>query len=149
MSNTPTDTVEGGTCAVPRDPASGPTISAVGGLLSGGCCSEDGPGAGGESTSMDRGARRARAAAGLGFLALAGAMSSRQLPGRISLWPAAIVPTWFGVSHLVASVTGYQGCPELGAIPSVMLDRPVSTSCGPWKRIDDWIAPSPRWSRMA
>ncbi|MDX6603159.1 MAG: hypothetical protein QOF13_2361 [Solirubrobacterales bacterium] len=88
---------------------------------------------------MDRGARRARAVAGLGFLALAGAMSSRQLPGRISLWPAAIVPTWFGVSHLVSSVTGYRGCPELGAIPSVMLDRPVATACGPWERIDGWI----------
>jgi len=103
-----------------------------------------------QSAEMGRGARRARAAVGLGFLALAGAMSSRQLPGRISLWPAAIVPTWFGVSHLVSSVTGYQGCPELGAIPSVMLDRPVGTACGPWERLDDLIdrssppGPAPR-----
>jgi hypothetical protein len=92
-----------------------------------------------ESADMGRGARRARAVAGLGFLALAGAMSSRQLPGRISLWPAAIVPTWFGVSHLVAGVTGYRGCPELGAIPSVILDRQIGTACGPWERIDSWI----------
>jgi hypothetical protein len=63
-------------------------------------------------------------------------MSSRQLPGKISFWPAAIVPTWFGISHLVASVTGYEGCPELGAIPSVMLDRHVATACGLWERID-------------
>jgi hypothetical protein len=72
---------------------------------------------------------------------LAGAMIGRQLPGRISLWPAAVVPTWFGVSHLVAGVTGYRGCPELGAIPSVMLDRPVSTGCGPWERVDRWLEP--------
>jgi hypothetical protein len=91
---------------------------------------------------MGPGGRRIRAVAGLGFLALAGAMSSRQLPGRIALWPAAIVPTWFGVSHLVSSVTGYPGCPELGAIPSVMLDRPVATSCRPWQQIDGWLDPS-------
>jgi hypothetical protein len=85
---------------------------------------------------MSRRARRARAIAGLGFLALAGGMSSRRLPGQISLGPAAIVPTWFGISHLVASVTGYEGCPELGAIPSVMLDRHVVTGCGLWGQID-------------
>jgi hypothetical protein len=85
---------------------------------------------------MTRSARRTRAAAGFGFLALAGALGSRQAPGRVALWPLALVPTWFGISHLVAAVTGYQGCPELGAIPSVMLARPVATGCGPWERID-------------
>jgi len=85
---------------------------------------------------MSRRARRSRAVAGVVFLALAGGMSSRRLPGKISLWPAAIVPTWFGISHLVASVTGYEGCPELGAIPSVMLDRHVATGCGLWEQID-------------
>lgn len=50
----------------------------------------------------------------------------------IALWPTALVPTWFGISRLVASMTGYSGCPELGAIPSVMLARPVPTDCGPW-----------------
>lgn len=64
---------------------------------------------------------------------IVGALGSRQLPGGIALWPAALVPTWFGISHLVASVTGYSGCPELGAIPSVMLARPVATGCGPWE----------------
>jgi len=85
---------------------------------------------------MTRPARRARAATGFGFLAIAGALGSPQAPGRVALWPLALVPTWFGISHLVASVTGYKGCPELGAIPSVMLARPVATSCGPWERID-------------
>src|SRR6478752_5283444 len=56
-----------------------------------------------------------RFVAGLGFLALAGGLAKRQAPGRIALWPAAMVPTWFGISHLVAGVTCYRGCPELGA----------------------------------
>jgi hypothetical protein len=81
-------------------------------------------------------ARRARAAVGLGFLGIAGALATRCLPGGIALWPLALVPTWFGISHLVAAVTGYQGCPELGAIPSVMLGREVPTGCRPWEEID-------------
>jgi hypothetical protein len=85
---------------------------------------------------MSPSARAARAVAGISFLAVAGAMSSRRLPGGIALWPAAVVPTWFGISHLVAGMTAYPGCPELGAIPSVLLARPVATDCGPWERID-------------
>jgi hypothetical protein len=138
MPNTHTEFIDGETCAVPLDGPAGSRTAGDGGLLSGGCCA-GGDGSLAESRPMGRGARRARAAAGVGFLALAGAMSSRQLPGRTSLWPAAIVPIWFGVSHLVASVTGYPGCPELGAIPSVLLDRPVATGCGTWERIDRWI----------
>jgi hypothetical protein len=84
-----------------------------------------------------------RFAAGFGFLALAGGLTARQAPGRIALWPAALVPTWFGISHLVAGVTGYPGCPELGAIPSVMLGREVPTGCGPWERIDRALAGRP------
>lgn len=113
------------------------------GLLSGGCCTNaDAPS--NVAAPMSPRARRARAGAGLGFLVAAGAISSRQLPGQIALWPASLVPTWFGISHLVASVTGYQGCPELGAIPSIMLDRPVTTRCGFWRRIDSRIDPASR-----
>jgi hypothetical protein len=130
---------EATSCTLPRRDGDTP-IAAHGGLLGGGCCN----GVDGTSPApIGRRARRARALAGVGFLTLAGAMGSRRLPGQITLWPAAIVPTWFGISHLVASVTGYRGCPELGAIPSVMLDRPVSTGCGPWERIDRWIGGSP------
>jgi hypothetical protein len=96
------------------------------------------------SPPLSRSGRRTRAMAGLGFLALAGAIASRQLPGSIALWPASLVPTWFGISHLVAGMTGYPGCPELGAIPSVLLDRPVATACGPWERIDSVLAPGSR-----
>lgn len=96
----------------------------------------DGPSCNLSQATMSSSARLARAAAGFGFLAIAGALGSRQAPGRVALRPLALVPTWFGISHLVAAVTGYRGCPELGAIPSVMLARPVVTRCGPWERID-------------
>lgn len=85
-------------------------------------------------------ARCSRVAAGALFLALAGAMGSRRLPGGVALWPASLVPTWFGISHLLAGATAYEGCPELGAIPSVLLGRPVQTSCEPWRRMDRWAA---------
>jgi hypothetical protein len=80
--------------------------------------------------------RLARALAGLAFLLIAGALASRSLPAGVELWPLSLVPTWFGISHLVAAQIGYRGCPELGAIPSVWLGRPVGTGCGPWDRID-------------
>lgn len=89
-----------------------------------------------EGVEMTRSARGARAISGVGFLAFAGALGSRQAPAGVALWPLALVPTWFGISHLIASVTGYRGCPELGAIPSIMLARPIATGCGPWEWID-------------
>lgn len=128
-------TVEGPSCAAGRADCGDSPKAADRGLLSGGCCSGPRNQPIGRSP-MSRRARRARAVVGAGCLVLAGAMGSRALPGRIALWPAAIVPTWFGISHLVSGATGYQGCPEIGAIPSVMLDRPVTTSCAWWERID-------------
>lgn len=84
---------------------------------------------------MSTRARGLRLAAGLGFLALAALMV---LKGEYG-WPvqvAAAVPVWMGITHLVASVTGYQGCPELGAIPTLFLERPVRTNCTAWRLID-------------
>lgn len=75
--------------------------------------------------------RGVRATAGLVFLALAAWMP---------LWPLSVLATWFGASHLVAAATGYRGCPELGAIPSLVLRRRVSTVCKPWERFDEWLA---------
>ena len=88
------------------------------------------------TTKLGRGARRARGVAGLGFLAVAGALAGRRLPGGVALWPAALVPAWFGISHLIAAQIGYRGCPELGAIPSVIQARWIETECGPWERFD-------------
>src|SRR6266566_5020341 len=83
-----------------------------------GCCVADG-----EVAPVARGGRYARGAAGVAFLLVAGALGGRTLRGGVALWPVALVPTWFGISHLVAAATGYPGCPELGAIPSVMVGR--------------------------
>jgi hypothetical protein len=143
MTDVPTSSIGARSCALPRGSAGDALPPAGDGMLSDGCRSgAQGPA---QYTPVGRRARHARAAAGIGFLALAGAMAGRRLPGRVSLWPAAMVPAWFGISHLVAGVTGYRGCPELGAIPSVMLGEPVGTSCGPWERIDRWLErPSPR-----
>jgi hypothetical protein len=138
-SSSPTGpAAEGASCTMRAGGCSSEQSVSGSGLLSGGCCPQDaGPAA--SQTHMGRAARRSRAAAGLMFLAIAGGLASRRLPGRIALWPASLIPTWFGVSHLLAGVTGYQGCPELGAIPSVLLGRPVSTSCELWRRIDRWV----------
>jgi len=140
-SNPHDTTAEGASCKTRPSACTAEQAVSGGRLLSGGCCPQNaGPTA--LRTTMSRAARRSRAAAGLVLLVLAGGLASRRLPGSIALWPASIIPTWFGISHLIASVTGYQGCPELGAIPSVMLDRPVGTTCELWRRIDRWVEPS-------
>ncbi len=74
--------------------------------------------------------RGLRVTTGLTFLALA---------TWVPLWPLSVVTVWFGASHLVAAATGYRGCPELGAIPSVVLRRRVTTVCKPWERVDHWL----------
>jgi hypothetical protein len=139
MSETAPNSAEtargGASCAAHPGGCADARSATAGGLLSGGCCSQDG-GAVESQAPMSRAARRSRAMAGLAFLVIAGALGTRRLPGSVALWPASLVPTWFGISHLVAGVTGYHGCPELGAIPSVMLGRPVGTSCELWQRID-------------
>jgi hypothetical protein len=87
--------------------------------------------------------RTARAIAGI--LIIAGV-------GLLYLWPVALLPQlgvpgfvawglaipslWLGVSHLVAAATAYRGCPEVGAIASLVLRRHVITTCTPWERFD-------------
>jgi hypothetical protein len=145
MSEMPPDSAmtgaDGASCTVPSGGDRGSRRPGVGGLLSGGCCSEDTMSV--ESRApMGRTARWSRALAGVGFLVVAGALGTRRLPGRIALWPTSVVPTWFGISHLVAGVTGYHGCPEIGAIPSVMLGREVKTNCELWQSIDSRVDPA-------
>ena len=74
--------------------------------------------------------RGARAVAGVGFLGLAA------LLGRTGFRHTAVVPAWFGATHLLAAGTAFNGCPELGAVPSAVLRREVATECGPWEWID-------------
>jgi hypothetical protein len=107
-----------------------------------GCCIDETTVSEVVQPSMDRRARAARAGAGLAQLALGGGLASRKLPGGVALWPVALVPTWFGISHLVAAMIGYRGCPELGAIPTVMLGRPVGTVCEFWDRLDRRLVPA-------
>jgi hypothetical protein len=81
--------------------------------------------------------RVARAIFGIGCLALAWA--ALLVPLAIVSWPLALIAGWLGVSHIVAAATGYADCPELGAIPSIVLRRYVWTRCGPWERMDRWL----------
>jgi hypothetical protein len=133
------DQVElGPACDLPTGEAQDPT-----GLpFMEGCCTDQTSTGDVIQPTMHRRARMARAGVGLAQLALAGSLASRRMPGRVALWPVALVPTWFGISHLIAAVIGYRGCPELGAIPTVMLGRPVGTGCEFWDRIDRRVVPA-------
>jgi hypothetical protein len=89
----------------------------------------------GDHGSLPAKRRTARAAVGLAFLGLAASRPSR---------PVALLAAWLGISHLVAACTGYRGCPELGAIPSVLFGRQVGSWCGPWELLDRLVAtPAP------
>jgi hypothetical protein len=73
---------------------------------------------------------------GLGFLLLSVLPAALALWGWPPLWPLAFLAWWFAVSFLVAAITGYRGCPEVGAIPSLLMRRDIPTRCGPMERID-------------
>lgn len=77
--------------------------------------------------------RAARAAVGAGVTLLA-LGSLRSVTFARGLVASGL--GWFGVSHLVAAATRYNGCPERGAIPSLLLGRHVPTRCSPWETID-------------
>jgi hypothetical protein len=88
-------------------------------------------------------ARAARAIAGILIIAGVGLfylwpvelLPKLGVPGFVA-WGLAIPSLWLGSSHLVAAVTAYRGCPEVGAIPSLLLQRHVVTTCTPWERLD-------------
>lgn len=105
----------------------------------GGCCLRVTPGSAEEPAALGRRQRRARGIAGVLLLGLAAGLAVLALTGWVLIWPITLLAAWFGASHLVAAVTGYYGCPELGAIPSLLARRHVSTSCGPWERLDRWL----------
>jgi hypothetical protein len=76
----------------------------------------------------------------VGVASLGVAVLAARRPGVISVLAAAGAG-WFGASHLVAGRTGYAGCPELGAIPSVVLGREVQVGCVPWRIADRRAGP--------
>jgi uncharacterized membrane protein len=92
------------------------------------CCRDES----GEWHALNREQRRARLVAGLVLLVIAVA-----LPWSAVGWIVlALIFGWIGVSHVVAAVTAYPGCPELGAVPSLLLGRSVKTGCVPWRWLD-------------
>ncbi|MFZ1927008.1 MAG: hypothetical protein WAU42_12805, partial [Solirubrobacteraceae bacterium] len=98
ISSDPAETsFDGASCAVHPGGCAGVRPSSEGGLFSGGCCSESGDVVESQ-VSMARAARHSRAMVGLVFLVFGGALATRRLPGAIALWPASLVPTWFGIS---------------------------------------------------
>lgn len=96
-----------------------------------GCCGQE------EQTArLNDHQRVARVVIGVGSLALAA--RARRRTGALSS-VCAVGAGWFGLSHLVAAQTSYAGCPELGAIPSLVLRREVQVGCVPWKFADRWL----------
>jgi hypothetical protein len=85
----------------------------------------------------------ARAVAGIAFGAAAARCGTSGATGRRAV---GAVAAWFAVSHVVAAITRFDGCPELGAVASLVLGREVATECGPWDYLDDrlrLVAPKP------
>lgn len=109
----------------------------------------DDPAAPDPPTRLDRRGRTARAVMGIAVIAGAGLLcvwpvallAGFGVPGFI-VWALAIPSLWLGVSHLVAAATAYRGCPEIGAIPSLLLGRKAVTQCTPWERLDRRIGTS-------
>src|SRR5271166_3446186 len=89
------------------------------------CCSDEG----GEWHALNRGQRWGRLVAGLVLLVIAVALPWFSV-GWIVL---ALAVGWIGANHVVAAVTAYPCCPELGAVPSLLLGRSVKIGCVPWR----------------
>src|SRR5258708_25517265 len=92
-------------------------------------------------------ARAARALAGSLFIGQAGVLyvwplallAGLGVPNFV-LWPLAAAGVWLGLSHLVAAATSHRGCPEVGAVASLLLRRPHITTCKPSARPDHLLA---------
>jgi hypothetical protein len=96
-------------------------------MTAGGCCCNEQPE---QLNDRQRSARKL-----VGLVSLGTAVLATRRSGVLSNLGAAGAG-WFGASHLVAARTGYGGCPELGAIPSVILGRDVQVGCVPWRIAD-------------
>lgn len=94
--------------------------------------------AAGPSRALTNRQRVARAVVGVAVLALGWAFM--RVPVAAIAWPLAIAAAWLGISHLIAAWIAYPDCPELGAIATLVTRRYVGTRCGPWQRLDRWLA---------
>jgi len=87
---------------------------------------------------LNGGQRHARTVVGLIALVGSAVLLARCPAGalRATSTLLGVGAGWFGVSHLVAARTGYAGCPELGAIPTLVKGREVKVGCVPWRIAD-------------
>jgi len=95
------------------------------------CCSDET----GDWRPLNRRQRWARFIVGAGMLVLSLLLPWSHMPSIMGIATAAIIG-WFGVTHILAGLLAYPGCPELGAIPSLLMRRVVRIGCGPWRWLD-------------
>ena len=95
------------------------------------CCG----GAETEWRPLNRRQRTARFIVGAALLLLAFLLPWSPSASAAAIITAAIIG-WFGVTHVLAALMAYPGCPELGAVPSLLLRRDLKIGCGPWRWLD-------------
>jgi len=96
-----------------------------------GCCSDEA----GDWRPLNRRQRTARFIVGVGLLLVVFLLLWSSAVSAAALVTAAIL-AWFGVTHVMAAVMAYPGCPELGAVPSLLRRRVVKIDCGAWRWLD-------------
>jgi hypothetical protein len=84
---------------------------------------------------VNRRQRAARFIVGTALLLLAFLLAwSHEL--SVARITTAVIIGWFGATHVLAALMAYAGCPELGAVPSLLLRRDIKIACGPWQWLD-------------
>ena len=78
--------------------------------------------------------RRSRIVWGIAIGALTVALGAIAYTRLAELWPLVTVAAWFSLSFVVAGMTAYSGCPETGAILSLLRRRPQATNCPPLEK---------------
>jgi hypothetical protein len=92
------------------------------------CCSDNTAG----WRPLNTGQRWARLIVGVALLSLVPA-----LPRSSAAWIVlAVIAGWLGATHVLAGAMAYPGCPEIGAVPSLLLGRWVRVGCTPWRWLD-------------
>ena len=95
------------------------------------CCSKEA----GDWRPLNRRQRTVRFIVGAGLLLLDLLLPWSQPLSIAEIATAAIIG-WFGVTHVLAALMAYPGCPELGSVPSLLLRRDLKIGCGPWRWLD-------------
>jgi hypothetical protein len=88
-----------------------------------------------QARPLNRRQRAARFIVGAGLLLVELTLPWSPAASAATIITAAILG-WFGVTHVLAALMAYPGCPELGAVPSLLLRRNLKIGCGPWHWLD-------------